>query len=62
MLAAGLVVALALHAAKGVKGDAYAVGDVPNVHVADRRQYVSDPASLLSPSARMPGIPYRLHR
>lgn len=52
MLAAGLVVALALHAAKGVKGDVYAVGDVPNVHVADSRQYVSDPASLLSPSAR----------
>lgn len=31
---------------------AYAIGDVPNVHVADRRQYVSDPTAILSAAAR----------
>lgn len=51
MLVVGLVAALALHAAKGSDGNVYTLGDVPNVHVADRRQYVSDPASLLSPLA-----------
>lgn len=30
----------------------YAVGDVPNVRLVDRRQYVSDPSAILSSSAR----------
>lgn len=33
-------------------GRAYTVESVPNVHVADRRQYVSDPARLMSAAAR----------
>lgn len=30
----------------------YAVSDVPNVRLTDKRQYVSDPTGILSPSAR----------
>ncbi|MDE5750270.1 MAG: TPM domain-containing protein, partial [Duncaniella sp.] len=31
---------------------AVGVGDVPNVHVADRTRYVSDPSGILSPETR----------
>lgn len=41
-----------LLAAVGVSAKVYTVKDVPNVHLKDKTQYVSDPDSLLSPGAR----------
>lgn len=45
---------LALHAFGTVQGEgrAYTVSDVPNVHLSDARQYVSDPSGILSSEAR----------
>lgn len=46
------VLVLHLSASGQDAAKAYTVADVPNVHVADRRQYVSDPARILSAAAR----------
>lgn len=45
-----MLLALPLAAQDSVR--TYTVGDVPNVHLADRRQYVSDPTGILSTGAR----------
>lgn len=39
-------------AAKAEGTPAYKVGEVPNVHLQDARQYVTDPAAILSTAAR----------
>lgn len=42
---------LVLAVAFGMSARTYSVSDVPNVHVADRTRYVSNPDGILSPSA-----------
>lgn len=45
------LILLPLAAQAGGKGE-YAVKDVPNIHLQDARQYVSDPSAILSAAAR----------
>lgn len=52
-----LCLPLCVQAAASVNGSAtssksYTISDVPNVHIADASQYVSDPTSILSPASR----------
>ena len=47
-----LVLLLTASATAMAEEKAYTVGDVPNVHLSDARQYVSDPSGILSAAAR----------
>lgn len=49
---AALLIAMVARAAAQDAPRAYTVDDVPNVHVADRRLYTTDPSAILSPAAR----------
>ncbi len=50
--ALAIVLLLATSAIAMAEEKAFTVGDVPNVHLSDARQYVSDPSGILSASAR----------
>ena len=47
-----LLISVFIIPAAAAQNKTYTVEDVPNVHVADRRQYVSDPTGVLSIGAR----------
>ncbi len=51
-LLAVLLITLCAITATGAETRQYTVGDVPNVRLHDARQYVSDPAQILSATAR----------
>lgn len=49
---AAFIIAMVAQAAAQDAPRAYTVDDVPNVHVANRRLYTTDPSAILSPAAR----------